>query len=191
MRILFIVHRFHTNLYFPIKSLILKGHQVEMFVPKITEYEMLIEDHTFIKPQKIESSKLTVKKIYILLKKMKPDLILQRHFENRWVLFSLISLLLGIKRVTYNQGPYLNNDLIKIYLRPFFKRLFKGRPINRITPVKGINGSTKEPFSTYIPFPIENLVDEKQRQYIPKKIIRVLCIGKLGQERKKHLLLFS
>lgn len=192
MKILIIVHRFHPNLFFSIKSLIKNGNKVTMFVPEIRLYESLIEDHTYLEPIKIKTEKLTWTFIYRHIKDTNPDLIIQRHFKGKWKLYSVIGFSLGIKCITYDQSPHTSNNLFQQYLRPL-KRIIKFQPLKKMTPVlnRGDIGKYVEPFSRYIPFPIETLVNSEDRLYMRNGKIRVLCVGKLGQRIKNHILLLD
>lgn len=190
MKIFFVVHRYHTNLYFVVKALKNAGHELKIIVPEIEIYNTLIEDRSLIEPIKIKESELSAKYIYNFLKAQKPDLLILRYFEGKWILFSLISKLLGIKRVTYNQIPYYNQNWLKAKLKPYKVRLFRGQPLKRFTPVKGANGF-KEGNTTYVPFPIEPLVQISDRKYNTSGAVRILCVGKLGQERKRHIFLLD
>ncbi len=190
MKIVFIVHRFHPNLYFPIKALVKNGHEVEIIVPKTDEFEGLSEDYEFVKPISLAENELTPKFIFNYLKENKPDVIFHRHFIGKWILFSLISRLMGIKTITYNQYPHTSDNLLKILTRPLI-RLIKGRPVKRFTPVlnTGYSKPYSDPFSVYIPFPIEviNNVHKKNAS----KTLSILCVGKLAQKRKRHLFLLD
>jgi glycosyltransferase involved in cell wall biosynthesis len=192
MKILIIVHRFHTNLFYPVKSLIEYGNQVILIVPKIDIYDKLIEDHSFIEPIRISNRDLSICFIRDLLKQIVPDLIIQRYFHKKWKLFSIIGRFMGIQCVTYDQSPQTYNNLLAQLSRPI-QRVIKGQPLRKFTPTlnKGIPGKFKEPFSKFIPFPIEPLVDINIRTYCPDRTIRFLCVGKLGQKRKHHLLLLD
>jgi glycosyltransferase involved in cell wall biosynthesis len=69
--------------------------------------------------------------------------------------------------------------------------LFRCHPFYRFTPVLGIQGNKPELFTYYIPFPIEVLDLAKDRIYCPDNIIRIMFVGKFGQERKKHIFLLD
>jgi hypothetical protein len=112
MKILFIVHRFHTNLFFPIKSLLIHGHQLQMIVPNVDIYDSLIEDHSDLKPIQIIESDISFDFVLKILDELEPDLILQRHFERKWKYFSLIAFFKGIKCIAYDQSPQIGNSLL-------------------------------------------------------------------------------
>lgn len=192
MKIIFIVHRFHPNLFFPVKALIESGNKVDIIVPNIETYNTLSENYSIITPISILEDRLSIKGIFKILRELNPDLIIQRYFKGKWKLFSIIAFYLKIKCITYDQSPQTYNNLLKQISRPI-RRLFKGQPLRKLTPVlnRGIPGKFKEPFSKYIPFPIEPLVDINNRTYCPDRTIRFLCVGKLGQKRKHHLLLLD
>jgi glycosyltransferase involved in cell wall biosynthesis len=189
MRILLIVHRFHPNLFYPVKSLVDYGYVVALIVPKVDTYVNLIEDHSILKPIYLEYDQLNYSFVNQIIASLKPDLIIQRYFSKKWKYFWFIGMLKGVKCISYEQNPQESNDLIRQYTRPF-RRLLRGEPLRKFTPVlnKGRPGRFNEPFSTYIPFPIEQFVHNiDNRTYFPKGIVRVLCVGKLGQKRKNHL----
>ncbi len=193
MNILLIVHRFHPNLFYPVKSLIDHGHQVQLLVPKVDIYENLIEDYSYTKPIWISDKELNIGKIASLLKQLNPDLIIQRHFLKKWKLFSIVARIKGIKCITYDQSPQIGHSFIKQNSRPI-RRLLRGEPLRKFTPVlhKGVPGKYTEPFSTYIPFPIEPIIKNvSEKQFCPNETIRFLCVGKLGQRRKNHLQLIT
>lgn len=187
MKVLFIVHRFHPNLFYPIKALIEAGHNVHMIVPDVEEYKSLPEDYSFITPVLLKDEELSVRNIKRILKDIKPDILLQRHFEGKWKLFSILAFFMGIKRVKYDQSPLTGNSFLKQYTRPLrqFPRTFM---FNKITPVlnRGYKGKYTEPFTKYVPFPIEPTKNFLQKSEI-RGHIKFLAIGKLGQPRKNHL----
>ena len=190
MNIAFVVHRYHTNLYFTVKSLKEQGHNVIMIVPDIDIYNSLVEDRSLVQPIKINERQLSLKYVLKLLQSIKPDLLIIRHLDANWKLFSYVSFLLGIKRVTYDQIPFYNKNYIKAKTKPYVKRLLKGLPLRRFTPVLG-NAGYPESHTSYIPFPIEPLIDISEREYIKNGIVRIMMVGKLGQVRKNHLLLID
>jgi len=193
MKILLIVHRFHPNLYYPVKSLIEYGHQVQMLVPKVDIYDNLIEDHAYVKPIKLIDNELSISNITKIINQLKPDLIIQRHFKDKWKWFSIVGQIKGIKCIAYDQSPQIGHSFLKQKLRPI-RRFLRGEPLKKFTPVlhKGIPEKYAEPFSTYIPFPIEPIINDiTKKKYSPNETIRFLCVGKLGQKRKNHILLLT
>ncbi len=192
LRIVFIVHRFHTNLYFPTKALIDAGHDVKVVVPVKEIHKNLSENYTYLKPIRISDNQLSVHFVYQQLRAWQPDLLFLRYHEGKWKLFSFIALFLNIKRVTYDQSPNMGNSLIKQKSRPV-RRFLRGEPIKIMTPVinTGIPGKYKDPFSHYIPFPIEPVCHINHRPYTSNGCIRFLCVGKLAEVRKNHILLID
>lgn len=176
MRVLFIVPRFHTNLFFATKALVTHGHDVSMFCDLLAP----LEDYSYVTPTALKHDDLTLSNIWKLLSETKPDLILLRHTEGRWKRFLWLALLRGIKTVGYDQRP-------SNYQPPLYKRLaaiLRGKPLRRISPVPALAGDYTQP--NFIPFPIDLLPAAAERDYLPKNVLRILCVAKLSQKRKRH-----
>lgn len=161
MKILFVAPRFHTNQYQIVKSLVDKGHDVNI----MAQFYGKSEDHSVIKPQLIKKSLLgkaihkflesrydvnTVKnkKIQLFLpslfdlfrqiKSFNPEVVILRN-RNLTSLFSyMVCKIVGVKAVlVYNQTPLYTFESSKNNFKNFRKKLVREYlfPKIRITPV--------------------------------------------------------
>lgn len=188
MVILFVVHRFHPNLSFAVRSLLDDGNCVHLIVPDSADYKSLPEDHSRCKPMMIKAEELSLSFILGIFNKLKPDIVIHRHHKGKWKLFYFASLLRSVRCITYDQNPQTGDNILEQYFR-VARRLLRMQPVKKITPVlnRGRPGKFSEPFSKYVPFPIipheRNSLD---KQYRDDKTIRFLCVGKLGHKRKNY-----
>jgi glycosyltransferase involved in cell wall biosynthesis len=184
MKIVFIVKRFHTNLFSAVKALLARGHEVALLCPN----EEKAEDHRYLRPTILESSELGLRAALRYMMGTKPDLVIVRHARGKWRYFSYAATLLGIRTIGYDLRPYM---LRRNWLDRS-RDLLRGRGVYRITPVLGsVEGETPDPKAYYIPFPVESPVEAEQRGYLQDGAVRIICVGKLGQARKQHFLLLE
>lgn len=180
MKILFLLPRFHTNIFHAVKALQDRGHKVRMLCAR----QNAIEDHSHIVPDVIDQSRLNWRFVFTLLRQSRPDLIVIREPKGRWRRFNLAAALLGIKCLGYDPSPYTKRRSLMRKLREYWQ----GRPMRRWTPVYGY-GAMADRQAYYVPFPIE--AGGAERSYAPDGQARIICVGKLSQPRKRHLFLLD
>lgn len=180
--ILFVVPRFHTNLWFAVRALREAGHRVEIAVDCIAE----TEDHSYVVPTIIGPGP-TATEVAALLDRTAPDLLLVRArgiLRNR---FHAEGRRRGCRVLRYDQRPASAPPTFKTRLRIAFGRW----PAHRITPVPGLDPSMpRASDAIYLPFPVAALPHGDPARN-PDGLVRILCVGKLRQARKNHALLVS
>ncbi len=186
MKFIFIAPRFHTNFYYPIKTLLDHGHQVEF----LALYEGKSESHDLVKPiiigREIFWPILFVKVMkYLWLNN--PDVLIIKDIVTP---YSLIALTLGRlfhkKMLVMTQIPKFRaqsrSGAVR-WLWSFFRTY-------AITPVLGeVMFSNKNKNLIYLPFiiPVNKTLS---RVDSANEIITILCVGKF-QARKNQLLLIK
>lgn len=185
--ILFVVHRFHTNLVPVVESLVQEGHKVNV----VGKYIGPNENHNLVRPIIIDPNELTANETEKIINELMPDFILNRQLSNNFALFSKIAVRKGIKNIAYHQTPcYYQFSFHALYkdIKRIIGRVYRKHPMKTLTPVLGHSQGVKKLFTKFIRFPMP--VDEnsvKQKKYFQNGEVTILCIGKLMQERKNHL----
>jgi len=182
MNILLVLPSFHTNLYYALKALYEAGHRVHLVCTRRNEgAEAFIDTHTII-----EQDAATFRDVAALVARLSPDLVVIRKTGRLSKLVHRACLLQRRKAIAYDQRPYLQPR----HRAQVIHGVLKGRPMHRITPVHGLAGSGRpDPRATYLPFPVEAMPEHVERDYAPGGTIRILCVGKLTEERKNQFLL--
>ncbi|OSP54270.1 glycosyltransferase family 4 protein [Pseudoruegeria sp. SK021] len=175
-KFLFVVPRFHTNLFFATKALVQAGHQVKVFAAKREP----TEDYSFVTPQVVgrDSSPRDLRHD---LKAFAPDLVILRTARplSRWVE--------GAGR--FGRLPMLRYDQKAMSELPAFRdvleRAVQGLPQWRVTPKPARHGvASIDPRAHYLPWPVARDPEVPVRQRQPDAPLAVLCVGKLMQQRK-------
>lgn len=185
MKVLFVVPRFHTNLFFATKALTNFGYDVHI----ICTDQGKLEDHSFVKPKIVGASEIHWPYLYSYLEKLNPDVVIIRDVGRLSKILYWQSLLQRRLMIGYDQRPFLKPRHLGRVMHGFLR----GRPVYRLTPVHGIaeTGSTRpDPRATYLPFPVE-AAEIGERIYAPNGVTRILCVAKLGERRKNHMLLLK
>ncbi len=179
-RVLFVVPRFHTNLFFATKALVHAGVHVSLFANASSEGE----DHSFVKPIVLGATADT-KILSNALNKAAPDLILLRDAARLSEQVARAAKRRGIPMLAYNLKPMTQKRSIKDLLR----RRWRGLPIDRVTPVPGLSfRGWRDPRAYYLPWPVGR--DPQARPSFKESAkLRILCVGKLMQPRKNQDLL--
>ncbi|WP_181704423.1 glycosyltransferase family 4 protein [Chthonobacter albigriseus] len=182
LSIVFVVPRFHTNLFFATKALKEAGHNVTL----ICRDQAGTEDHSILEPL-IVGAAPSVRAVWRLLAECDPDLLFIRAVPNISFWASLFARLHRIPAFAYDQRPVSSSRST----RKIAMDWLRGRPIRRVTPVKGLESrGQSDRFATYIPFPVE-MYPLLEPVRPADGTIRILCVGKLTQARKNQLLLLE
>jgi glycosyltransferase involved in cell wall biosynthesis len=182
MKVLFLLPRFHTNLFHAIAALRERGHDVMLCCVE----QGPIEDYRSLVPEILMPDDLRWAAVFRRLRIFGPDIVIIRQTEGRWRRFAYLARLLGIPAVGYDQRALDRPRSIQRRLRDWFR----GRPILRFTPVLGERlAARRDAQAFYLPFPVR--AEDGTRSYVPDGVVRVLCVGKLNQPRKQHFLLIE
>lgn len=177
--VLFSVPRFHTNLFFATKALVEAGHRVAV----LAESRSIIEDYTHLEPIVLGKTPDRAQ-VRDVLSGFRPDLVVLRHpcVLSRHVAHAARRMRLRV--LSYDQRPTTQR-------RGWLKRLssfLQDRPWERVTPVPGPAGAMPADKAThFLPFPVEEMPVPRIAYRDPASgPVRVLCVGKLAQPRKRQ-----
>lgn len=182
-RLLFVVPRFHTNLFFATRTLIEAGHEVRVLAVSGAKSE----DHRHVQPQ-VMGRDPDPREVAEALRAARPDLILLRTAPALSARVAREARRQRLRVVGYDLKPMTQ-------LRSLRKRLslrLRGLPWERVTPVRGLDRDAPVDHGAhYLPWPTAALPlpggIERDQAAGP---VRVLCVGKLAQVRKnQHLLI--
>lgn len=187
LRIVFLVPRFHTNLYFATKALIEAGHSVHLVCRDRAE----AEDHSHLSPHYLDAT-ASFGDVWTLLGRLDPDLLLIRDVPGLTRKFLVAGMAQRRRLYAYDQHPVSRHRS----LRKIISDLLRGRPLRRVTPIPGLERPMlPAKFSHYLPFPVAQASGLHERSKEGAKEdgepIRILCVGKLAQPRKNHHLLLE
>lgn len=185
MKLVFVLPRFHTNLFYAIKALRMRGHEITMFVAE----RALLEDYSHVPSVVLGDRDLGWLDLLRRLRALSPDLIVIRHTDGAWKRFLWAGLLLRIPMLGYDQRPLYRRRSSFTRLREFLG----GKPLTRFTAISGKRDASMQPDrdTHYLPFPVEAAPEAKLRTWAPQGVVRILCVGKLSQSRKRHFLLLE
>ncbi|WP_292289614.1 glycosyltransferase family 4 protein [Marivita sp.] len=177
--ILFVVPRFHTNLFFATKALIEAGHRVAVFA----ETTSRIEDHSHVAPE-VFGTAPDAARLRSALAELQPDLIFARYPSKLSKAIHVAARKARLRILSYDQRPLTQRRGLK-------KRLsyaLEQRAWERITPVRGLDAEAPtDPAAHYLPWPIEELpVPRDTYRDMAGEPVRILCVGKLAQVRKRQ-----
>lgn len=179
-KVLFVVPRFHTNLAHAVRILVENGFDPAIFASSQSESE----DHRYAVPQVFGPSTRR-DRIREALCAFDPDLILLRKTPPLSQHVARLSAFGRYNVVSYDLRPL---DKPRPKSRLLAHRL-TGRPVRRVTPVPGLrSGAQRDLFASLLPWPVDR-IDQPRRPRDPVRPLRVLCVAKLKQPRKNHLLL--
>ena len=186
MKILFVVPRFHTNLSAAVDGLVASGVEVSIVCCR----SELIEDHSRIEPLVISWEGASWIAIARLLKDISPDITVLRYSKGvSWKVFWL-ALLNNMPMLGYQQRP-VNSP--RSMLRLAYEIVWQGLPIQRFSPVRGLkqNGLRDDRHARYIPLPVPQAAHDVKRTVDASGPLRILCVAKTTQPRKRHMLLLD
>lgn len=177
--VLFVVPRFHTNLFFATKALIEAGYRVLVMV----ETRSGIEDYTYLEPTLLGREPDRAK-VRHLLADFQPDVVFLRHPCALSKPVGHEARRMNLRVLTYDQRPTTQR-------RGWSKRLsfvLQCRPWERVTPVLGQDRAEPIDKAThFLPFPVEEMpVPAGTYRNLASGPVRVLCVGKLAQARKRQ-----
>ena len=177
--ILFVVPRFHTNLFFATKALIEAGHQVAVF----TETQAQIEDHRFVEPV-VFGKDPDVRALRAALDRLRPDLIMARYPSPLAKAAYTAARKERLRVLSYDQRPLTQRRGLKKRLSYWLEQ----RAWHRVTPVRGLDPrAPADPAAHYLPWPVEEMpLPKGAHRDIRANPVRILCVGKLAQARKKQ-----
>lgn len=175
---MFVVPRFHTNLWFATRALIDAGHRVTV----LAETRGAAEDHGVVAPTIVgpASGSALLSGVF---EDAQPDLVLLRNTSALKRPVASLARQAGTACWLYDQRPLTER-------RGWRHRLalrLSGLPLRRVTPVPGLDPEApRDRDTTYLPWPVER--DPQVPLVRGTGPVTVLCVGKLGQRRKnQHL----
>lgn len=184
--IVFVVPRFHTNLYFATEALVAAGIRVAIWCSDA----VALEDHSVVVPEIVTGSEAAFGPVSRRLAALAPDLIVLRETGELSRSTGWAARLQGRTLVAYDQKPYRRAPRSTFVA---LRERLRGKPSHRMTPVPGLpgDGRTADPAATYLPWPVGIGPDVDKREYAPGGRARILCVGKLSQPRKNHVTLLD
>ncbi|MCK0167531.1 glycosyltransferase family 4 protein [Jannaschia sp. S6380] len=179
--ILFIVPRFHTNLWFATRALVEAGHDVEIAAATVADGE----DHSFVAPTDIGTTP-DAAVVAELMHRVSPELVIVRGDEDLLQNVARAGRRIGARVLSYNLRPMTRVTPVMRRI----KNLWQGRPRRRITPVPGLDArARRDPTAFHVPFPVAALPHTATARDADGGP-RILCVGKIAQRRKnQHLLI--
>ena len=188
MKVVFIIHRMHPNLLEVHNALVSFGHECVFIAASIGPSEPKVFDDRIL----VDPHALSVSGAKEILDQQKPDLLVQRKIDGKFLLFWNYARSRGFARVLYTQDPH-QVPLADAFVRParvvrlcrdlIAQRITLG-PHVRITPVKfwGRSGMISFPHSRYVPFPARVNYPDHSGDSRP---LTILTVAKHGQKRKR------
>lgn len=175
--VLFVVPRFHTNIYPATRFLAEAGLRVHVFVESMAKRE----DHSAVTPQmfRLPSDRARLNAAF---RDARPDLVLLRRTQQlNWPIRRL-ALRDRVPVWTYSLRPLDDPRSLPNKLR----KLISGLPLRRVTPVPPLDPAAHpDPHAWLLPWPVIALCSPRPSQ--TPGALRVLCVAKLGQTRKNIL----
>lgn len=173
---LFVVPRFHTNLWFATRALVEAGHRVGVFAGRAEA----LEDYGHVTPRLFPPG-TPRREVRAAVAELAPDLVLLRWTRPLSFQVEGLGRFGRLNIWHYDQRPLTRP-------RPFLKRLewwAQGLPARRVTPKPGLDPDLPpEPGARYLPWPVAAAPGIAR---VPRDgPLRVLCVGKLMQRRKNQ-----
>lgn len=175
--VLFVVPRFHTNIYPATRFLAEAGWRVHVFVESMVKRE----DHSVVTPQMFRLP-ADHARLGHSFRDARPELVLLRRTQQlNWPIRRL-ALRDRVPVWTYSLRPLDDPRSLTNKLR----KLTSGLPLRRVTPVPPLDPATHpDPHARLLPWPVMALCSPRPSQ--TPGALRVLCVAKLGQTRKNIL----
>ncbi len=178
MNLAFVLPGYHTNLFYAFRALEQAGHRCHLLCPTNGRNDFIESYHVF------DRDRINYNEIARVMNEINPDLVIIRKTPRLSKLAHRACLFQQRKFIGYDLRPYMRPR----HLAQVLHGVIAGRPMRRFTPVHGLAGRP-DARAKYIPFPVEALPDGAKRDYVPNGTVRVLCVAKLGQQRKNQFLL--
>jgi glycosyltransferase involved in cell wall biosynthesis len=173
---------FHSNLYHGARALIDAG--VSLTVLLKTQARLEVDGLTVMTR---DPYRFSLRQAWELLAETDPDLTIIRRAPRLSRRIALAAIAQRRRCLAYDQQPYLIGHAAALRNR----LMFQGR-IMRMTPVRGLsNDAAADSAAYYLPFPVASLTSGRRRKWAPDDTIRILCVAKLAQPRKNHLMLLE
>jgi len=215
MRIMYVLHRYHTNQIAIMKGWKEHGDELKL----LTWYTGKVEDHTAVVPETLGYSGLfeSFYRFYMSLphrnafakdinlhygfppfgkfekevKEFKPDLVILRERSIYTMVCYRVCRKYGIPAFLYNLSPVWAEP--SYFKHDFMHRFVRSRcPEYRITPTRQIGidmtGKVRDPHSYWAPFLVEPMCPPEEKKYFYDDRINIFEIGKY-QERKNHFMM--
>lgn len=184
--VLFVVPRFHTNLFFATRALVEAGTEVAIWCLETAA----AEDHSVVEPDVLPERDIGPGALFRRLSSLDPELIVLRDVGPMSKRVFLAGTLQRRRMLAYDQKPFRRAGRS---LLAGVQLLIRGKPGRRMTPVPGLRlpGRAPDARARYIPLPVDVPSEAQQRAYAPGDRLRILCVGKLTQPRKNHLVLLD
>lgn len=207
MKILFIAPRFHTNLYYRVKSLKDAGHDVYF----LSLYKQHSECYDVLEPRVLRSSRLNKilpkldsvlrkgdnfwkikcnfpvrKDLKAEIKKINPDAVFIKGLQSVISLMSLwyVSKFTDKVFLLIQTDEHFIKTKKKKFLVKILKKYFKVK--NIVTPLKNISDK-RDDFFIYVPFIIEAI--DFKKDYFKNDKINVISVGKYVKRKDQITLL--
>ena len=218
MRVLYVLHRYHTNMISTMKGWKANGDDLCI----ISQYKGKVEDHTYVVPNVVGYSKLfnifwtiyvkgikrndpaakdinlrygipPLHKIKKIMKEFKPDVVILRERSLYTIFCYPFCKRMGYKTILYNLSPvYAEDGYYKYDIA--HKIVRKLTPEYRISPTRQIGidmtGKLRDGKSYFAPFIVEPRVSPAEKKYFKDGNINIFEIGKY-QERKNHFMMVN
>ncbi|WP_353473641.1 glycosyltransferase family 4 protein [Salipiger sp. H15] len=175
-RILFVVQRFHTNLWEATRALNEAGVDVAVWGAGHGR----TEDHSIVAP-KLFPEDVAPAELRAAWEALKPDLVILRNVAPHRRAVARLARASGTPMWFYDLNPYHWREPLKRKLT----RRFHGLPLRRVTPVLGLDTSVPpDRGARYIPWPVVAAPEAPARS--GEGPVTVLCVAKLYNPRKNH-----
>ena len=178
LSVMFVVPRFHANLWFATRVLIDAGHRVTV----LSETQGAAEDRRTVAPRFVGPAPGSAI-LSGVFQDAQPDLVLLRNTSALKRPVAALARQAGTACRLCDQRPLTER-------RGWRHRLalrLSGLPLRRVTPVPGLDPEApRDRDATYLPWPVER--DPNVPLVRGTGPVTVLCVGKLGERRKnQHL----
>lgn len=179
--ILFVVPRFHTNLFFATKALVDAGARVSVWASGSGG----AEDHSHVVPQ-IFPDPADTSALKTAWDALSPDIVFLRNTAKLRVPVAKIGRRAGAALWSYDMHPWHRHET----LSHRFLLWRQGLPIRRITANPGLGEATPDRWARYLPWPVVTDPPPPMPARSGDGPATVLCVAKLGQRRKmQHLVI--
>jgi glycosyltransferase involved in cell wall biosynthesis len=174
---LFVVPRFHSNLFFATRALVEAGHRVAVFA----NGRGVAEDHRIVAPRLFGETP-GYAEVRAALAEVRPDLVFVRNAVALSRHAAVAARAAGVRALLYNQTPLTEPTGWRRRWELRLKRL----PVRRVTPVRGLDRTAPtDPWARYLPWPVAALPAAEPPPGDGR--LRVLCVGRLGNPKKNQI----